>query len=216
MKQAKVFAGMVQVRTPPRVPVPVLSESAIPVASDPDAPVPVASCVSTSTVKGKPAIWAPLQILTPNFVGRELKVSGPELPAVRASPLIRVAMTTTPDSALLYVTPDPRLDNGQKLDPAGIVHPSVPPSRPVPVPAWIDSATTVSAVTFCNVPPLSSAMISGKKGSPTVRGPKKKPGSASCVGAAAGCTTNGPRILGVSASPRLAVAVTDTPASAVE
>ena len=87
----------------------------------------------------------PLTLVNASFVGgcAATIVSGALLPGVSVSPLVRLIVRMTPDSAFEYVTPE----TVQVSLPALIWHESVPPSTPVPV--LSESVTTVSVATFC-------------------------------------------------------------------
>ena len=61
------------------------------------------------------------------------------------SPLVRVAVSTTPDSAFVYVTPLMVVE----LDPAVIVPVSVPPSVPVPVLSESETPVAATALIVC-------------------------------------------------------------------
>src|SRR5664280_1360793 len=160
-------AAIVHPDVPPSAPVPVLSVRAITVLATTFCAVLVPSCACTTTLNAtaRVGLVPPLTLVMASLVGgcgAALTVQVALLPATRTSPLERVAVRVPPASATEYVTPV----TVQELDPAVIVHPSVPPSAPVPV-ARV-RATTVLATTFCAVLVPSCACTITLKPTPTV------------------------------------------------
>src|SRR5262249_51383953 len=107
---------------------------AVRAVGDPDLPDPV------------PAAAVSPGISSCSFANGPASTQNPALsPAVRLSPLVRVAVMTTPDSAFVYVTPLMVTE----LVPAVMVPVSVPPSVPPPVLRLSDTfvlATTLRVV----------------------------------------------------------------------
>src|SRR6266508_962450 len=115
-----------------------------------------ASWATTLTSNEEPAVCVPIAPPDVLVTAKWSRLPGPNVrlslsPAVSASPLVRVAVRTTPDSARGYATP--RIVT--ELVPASIVPVNVPPSDPVP--AVSDSATSVSAPTGAVLPAPSCA-----------------------------------------------------------
>src|SRR5664280_557777 len=211
-------AVIVHPSVPPSAPVPVARVRATTVLATTFCAVLVPSCACTITLKPTPTVGLvpPLTLVIASLVGGTtalLTVNVALVPGVSESPLVRVAVRLTPASATEYVTPV----TVQELDPAVIVHPSVPPSAPVPV-ARV-RATTVLATTFCAVLVPSCACTITLKPTPTVGlVPPLTLVMASLVGGGgvAALTVNGALLPGVSESPLERVAVRLTPASALE
>src|SRR5664280_994725 len=211
-------AVIVHPDVPPSAPVPVLRVRATTVLATTFCAVLVASCACTTTLNAtaRVGLAPPLTLVIASLVGGTtalLTVNVALVPGVSESPLVRVAVRLTPASATEYVTPV----TVQELDPAVIVHPSVPPSAPVPV-ARV-RATTVLATTFCAVLVPSCACTITLKPTPTVGlVPPLTLVMASLVGGGgvAALTVNGALLPGVSESPLERVAVRLTPASALE
>src|SRR5262245_56026335 len=83
-------------------------------------------------------------------------------PGVSGSPPVRVAVSTTFPSALLYVTPVIAI----RLDPAGITPVTMPPS--LPEPALTPRRTGVALLTIRTTPPRSRACSTTEKATPAV------------------------------------------------
>ena len=86
---------------PPRAPLPAASVSATLVALGTVVGVPSAPCACTTTSKAIPAVGfaPPLMLVTASFGAAGQIVVGALLPGEMASPAVRVAVRTTPDSA---------------------------------------------------------------------------------------------------------------------
>src|SRR5664280_2783905 len=210
-------AAIVHPDVPPSAPVPVLSVRATTVLAPTFCAVLVASCACTTTLNAtaRVGLVPPLTLVMASLVGgcgAALTVKVALLPATRTSPLERVAVRVTPASATEYVTPV----TVQELDPAVIVHPSVPPSAPVPV-ARV-RATTVLATTFCAVLVASCACTTTLNATARVGlAPPLTLVIASLVGGTTALlTVNVALVPGVSESPLVRAAVRLTPASATE
>ena len=130
-----VFAptAIVPVTVPPSVPVPVFFESEkLRVGPVTFAGLPLASCCWTTTGKPMPAAGLETpstEVITSFDAAPAPTVNGALSAEASASPLVRLAVSTTPLSAYVYVTTlivmEPEF--------AAIVPVSVPPSVPVPV-----------------------------------------------------------------------------------
>ena len=121
---------IVPVSVPLSVPPPVALLSVIVVLLVGLAGLPLASCDCTDTLNAVPAVPVLGTAVYTSFVAAPgLTVKGALLPAVSVSPLVRVAVSTTPLSAFVYVTPLMVTE----FVPAAIVPVSVPPKVPVPV-----------------------------------------------------------------------------------
>src|SRR5664280_591476 len=95
-------AAIVHVSVPPRVPVPVARVSATAVLATTFCAVLVPSCACTTTLKPTPTVGLapPLTLVTASLVGGALfTVNVALVPAASTSPLVRVAVRLTPDSA---------------------------------------------------------------------------------------------------------------------
>ena len=107
----------------------------------------LASRAVMRTLKLEPAVWVPIAPPPAASTRKLLRAPGLTVKAAlfpegSMSPLVRVAVSTTPDSAVVYVTPLMVVE----LDPALIVPVSVPPSVPVPAPSDREAPVAATAL----------------------------------------------------------------------
>src|ERR1700686_4336165 len=92
---------------PPRVPVPLVRDNCTAVDATTLAGFPFASCACTVTLNALPGVVlaGAMDVITGLVAAPATTENAKLSPEVIVSPPVRVAVTTTPDSPLVYVTP---------------------------------------------------------------------------------------------------------------